>query len=100
GMTGAAGSYAASGGPGTDAPWARDRRPMRRRGEATAADAAGEAWSGARWRIAEGLRFTLAPTSPSAHMAPSAVCTSTRQTTIEEAAPPMGGRFWVSVQRA
>ena len=50
--------------------------------------------------VATAWRVTLAPTSPSAHMVPSARCTSTRQTTIEVGAPPIGGRFWVSVQRA
>lgn len=47
-----------------------------------------------------GSRLTLAPISPSAQSAPSAVWTSTRHTTIEEVAPATGGRFWVSVQRA
>ena len=42
----------------------------------------------------------LAPTSPSAHNAPSAVCTSTRQTAIAVRALPTGARFWVRVQRA
>ena len=45
-------------------------------------------------------RLILAPISPSAQSAPSAVWTSTLQTTIEEGAPPTGGRFWVSIQWA
>jgi hypothetical protein len=45
-------------------------------------------------------RLTVAPTSPSAHIAPSAVCRSTRHTTIDDVAPVAGGRFWVKVQRA
>src|SRR5258708_759599 len=43
---------------------------------------------------------TLAPTSPSAHSAPPAVWTSTRQTTIAVEEPPTGARVWVRVQRA
>jgi len=72
------------------------RRPRRRRD-------VGAAWAiseGAAARAAWALRRTLAPTSPSAHNAPSAVWTSTRQTTMAVGAPPTGGRFWVSVQRA
>ena len=46
------------------------------------------------------LRLTVAPISPSAHSPPSTVCTSTLQTTTAEGAPPTGGRFCVSVQRA
>jgi hypothetical protein len=41
-----------------------------------------------------------APISPSAHIAPSLVCTSTRQTAIPVRDPWTGGRFWVRVQRA
>ena len=73
------------------------RRRRRRRdvvgpgwaGSWTAGSAAGIAW-----------RMTLAPTSPSAHSSPSAVWTSTRQTTIAVVTGPTGGRFWVRVQRA
>jgi hypothetical protein len=46
------------------------------------------------------FRSTLAPISPSAHSAPPALSTSTRQTTIAVGEPPTGARFWVSVQRA
>jgi len=42
----------------------------------------------------------LAPTSPSAQSAPSAVWTSTRHTATAVRALPTGARFWVSVQRA
>jgi hypothetical protein len=74
-------------------PLTRERR-RRRRGADAAAGSASRGCPGAA------ARFTLAPTSPSAQSAPSTVCTSTRQTTIEEGAPPTGGLFWVSVQRA
>jgi hypothetical protein len=87
-----AGGAATAGGSGT-APLGRDR--LRRRLGAGAA-----AGSGTGTRAVATLRLTLAPTSPSAHSAPSAVWTSTRQTTIAEGAPLAGGRFWVSVQRA
>jgi hypothetical protein len=47
------------------------------------------------------LRLKIAaPISPSAHIEPSLVCTSTRQTAIPVRAPWTGGRFWVRVQRA
>ena len=45
-------------------------------------------------------RKMLAPTSPSAQSAPSAVWTSTRHTATAVRALPTGARFWVSVQRA
>ncbi len=75
---------------------AGERRPRRRRGAWPEAPAGSVASERAAWA----LRRTLAPTSPSAHRAPSAVWTSTRQTTIAVGAPPTGGRFWVRVQRA
>jgi hypothetical protein len=72
--------------------------------EAAVGSGAGGAWRpAAGWascRPAAGWRQTLAPTSPSAHSAPSAVWTSTRHTTIDDVAPAEGGRFWVKVQRA
>src|SRR5438132_1404001 len=94
GLAVAAGGAATGGGSGT-APLARGRR-RRRRGplEAAGCSAAG------RGRSAATPRFTLAPISPSAQRAPSRVCTSTRQTTIDDGAPLAGGRFWVSVHRA
>jgi hypothetical protein len=99
-----AGGAATAGGSGTALPpLLRDRRPRRLRVAPAAAEAGCSAAAGAgtgRWRPATALRMTFAPISPSAHIAPSAVCTSTRQTTIEEGAPLTGGRFWVSVQRA
>jgi hypothetical protein len=79
------------------------RRPRRRRDAGVVLEGSAEpdrAGSGPRGRAGWALRRTLAPTSPSAQSAPSAVCTSTRQTTIAVGAPPIGGRFWVSVQRA
>src|SRR5207249_2233861 len=98
GLAAEAGGAATAGGSGSAAPLARDRRPRRRLGAVTSA-AAG-ACSTRPCRPAVRFRLTLAPISPSAHRAPSAVCTSTRQTTIDDGAPPTGGRFWVSVQRA
>ncbi len=74
-------------------PLARERR-RRLRG----AGACAPSWTSGR--AAGAARLTLAPTSPSAHSAPSMVWTSTRQTTIEEGAAGTGGLFWVSVQRA
>jgi len=62
--------------------------------------AVGVTCSGTRSRLSAAFRLTLAPTSPSAQSAPSAVWTSTLQTTIEDGAPPTGGRFWVSIQWA
>jgi hypothetical protein len=56
--------------------------------------------AGCRGATPPAWRLTAAPTSPSAHIAPSAVWRSTRHTTIEEVAPAAGGRFWVKVQRA
>jgi hypothetical protein len=76
------------------------RLPLRRRGAVPAAAAAVAAGSWGRRSLTAICRLTLAPTSPSAHRAPSAVWRSTRHTTIEVGAPPTGGRFWVSVQRA
>jgi hypothetical protein len=70
------------------------RLPRRLRGAAAAAGSWG------RCSLATTCRLTLAPTSPSAHRVPSAVWRSTRHTTIEVGAPPTGGRFCVSVQRA
>jgi hypothetical protein len=70
------------------------RLPRRLRGEVAAGSSGGWTSFATTWRL------TLAPTSPSAHRAPSAVWRSTRHTTIEVDAPPTGGRFWVSVQRA
>jgi len=80
---------------------AGERRPRRRR-DAGAGVGLGPAGvlSALRGRAPCAFRLTLAPTSPSAHRAPSAVWTSTRQTTMAVGAPPTGGRFWVSVQRA
>jgi hypothetical protein len=52
------------------------------------------------WAADPALRLTVAPTSPSAQSAPSALWTSTRQTTIAAVAPAAGGRFCVRVQRA
>jgi hypothetical protein len=104
GVDGVPGAAASPGGPAPSAvalmPFAAGVvRRLRRLRDADAAGAAGScpiAGAGVEtvWRV------TLAPTSPSAHRAPSAVCTSTRQTTIAVATPPTGGRFWVSVQRA
>ena len=85
-----------AGGSTTAVPLARERR-RRRRGAAAAAGAP-SLTSGRAAGVA--ARLTMAPTSPSAQSAPSAVWTSTRQTTIDEGAPPTGGRFCVSVQRA
>src|SRR5437773_2533199 len=97
GLALAAGGAATAGGSGTAAaPFERERR-LRRRG---AAAALGVPVSVARCGAGVAPRLTLAPTSPSAHMAPSTVWTSTLQTTTDDAAPPRGGRFWVSVQRA
>jgi hypothetical protein len=80
---------------------AAGRRPRRRReGGAGVGAGPGGVASAVRGRAACVLRRTLAPTSPSAHSAPSIVWTSTRQTTMAVGAPPTGGRFWVSVQRA
>jgi hypothetical protein len=73
------------------------RLPRRLRGATPGAAGTGS-WR--RRSLVATCRLTLAPTSPSAHRAPSAVWTSTRHTTIEVGAPPTGGRFWVSVQRA
>src|SRR5439155_25877051 len=100
GLAGEAGGAAIGGGSGSAAPLARDRRPRRRLGAVTSAPAGAGAGSTRPSRPAVRFRLTLAPISPSAHRAPSVVCTSMRQTTIEEGAPPTGGRFWVSVQRA
>ena len=72
------------------------RRLRRLRG----AEAGTLAASGVAVRAAWAFRRTLAPTSPSAQSAPSAVWTSTRHTTIAVGAPPTGGRVWVSVHRA
>jgi hypothetical protein len=95
-----AGGAAMAGVSGTGLPMAAPpgrRRPRRLRGAAAVA-ADGCSWG---WRsLATTWRLTLAPTSPSAHRAPSMVCRSTRQTTIEVGSPATGGRFWVSVQRA
>ena len=87
-------------------PPGRLRRLLRRGAGLEAAPAAG----GAATALASGglclvatpvtCRLTVAPTSPSAHIAPSAVWRSTRHTTIEEEAPAAGGRFCVRVQRA
>ncbi len=102
------GATSTGGGPGsTGLAVTGDRRPRRLR-DAGAAWAPSTVWAGwagwtgwAGWgRAAWALRRTLAPTSPSAHNAPSAVWTSTRQTTMAVGAPPTGGRFWVRVQRA
>src|SRR5207249_4434506 len=68
-------------------------RPLRRRRGAAGGGAAATACSGARWRAIATLRLTLAPISPSAQRAPSAVWTSTLQRTIEEGALGNGGRF-------
>ena len=87
--TGGAGASATFGGAG-------DRRPRRLRDGGGAAGTP----SAAACRAAWARRRTLAPTSPSAQSAPSAVWTSTRQTTMAVGAPPTGGRFWVSVHRA
>ncbi len=73
---------------------ARRRRRRRDAGEAAAVP------SGPRAGTAAACRWTLAPTSPAAQRAPSAVCTSTRQTATAVAEPPTGGRFWVRVHRA
>ncbi|TMF43005.1 MAG: hypothetical protein E6I23_12230 [Chloroflexi bacterium] len=98
----AVGATSTGGGAGsTGFAVAGDRRPRRLRdaGAAWAASAGWAGWTG--WvRAAGALRRTLAPTSPSAHMAPSAVWTSTLHTTMAVGAPPTGGRFCVSVQRA
>jgi len=96
GAGGAAMAGVSGRGPLTTAAAGR-RLPRRLRG-ADAAAAAGCSWA---WRsLTTTWRLTLAPTSPSAHKAPSTVCRSTRHTTIDVGAPPTGGRFWVSVQRA
>ncbi len=98
------GEAAAGGGSGSGPLAPAGRRRLRRRGdaapaaEAEAAEAAGS-WGRSRSREAR-WRLTLAPTSPSAQSSPSAVMTSTRHTTMEFGAAPIGGRFWVSVQRA
>jgi len=95
GLALAAGGAAIAGGSGTAVPLARERL-RRRRG---VPDPAG-AWSAPRCCAAAASRLTLAPTSPSAHSAPSVVWTSTLQTTTADGAPPRGGRFCVSVHRA
>jgi hypothetical protein len=89
------------GGEAAAAVAAAGRRPRRRReGGAGVGAGPGGVASAVRGRTACVLRRMLAPTSPSAHSAPSIVWTSTRQTTMAVCAPPTGGRFWVSVQRA
>jgi hypothetical protein len=98
GLAAEAGGAATGGGSGSCAPFAPRRRRLRRDDVAGTA-AAGAAASWGRCRPSD-PRLTLAPTSPSAHSVPSTVWTSTRQTTIADGAPPTGGRFWVSVQRA
>src|SRR6266851_6942714 len=96
GLAAEAGGAAITGVSGTGPLAVLGRRlPRLRRGAAPAAMG-----SCRRCSLATTWRLTLAPTSPSAHRAPSAVCRSTRHTTIEFGAPPTGGRFWVSVQRA
>jgi hypothetical protein len=102
--TGAAGAAAIA---GVSAGWPfapAGRRLRRLRGAAVApvaADPVAAGGSAARSRsLGARWRLTLAPTSPSAQSVPSAVWTSTRQTTIEVGAAPIGGRFCVSVQRA
>jgi hypothetical protein len=90
-----AGGAATGGGSGDD-PLARGRR-RRRLG---APGLAGGSAAGRALSATAMPRLTFAPISPSAQSAPSWVCTSTRHTTIEDGAPPTGGRFWVSVQRA
>jgi hypothetical protein len=76
------------------------RRRRRLRGAAATAPELAAGSAGRSRSFAPARRLTLAPTSPSAHRVPSAVWTSTLQTTIEVGALPTGGRFWVSVQRA
>jgi hypothetical protein len=95
GLAAAAGGAATGGGSGRAGAGvsARPRRPRLRLPD-------GCACSTPTGLPATTLLFTFAPISPSAHSAPSVVWTSTRQTTIEDGAPPTGGRFWVSVQRA
>jgi hypothetical protein len=93
---GAVGAAAAAGGGGSTAAVLVGLRRLRRL-------RAGEpAIAGSVTRSAWGADFlnTLAPISPSAHTAPSAVCTSTRHTAIAAGAPCTAGRFCVSVQRA
>src|ERR1700681_4378135 len=105
GLVAAAGGAASGAGSGTGLPVEVGRRLRRlRRGAAVpvvagAPAGAVDSWTRSRSRPAR-WRRTLAPTSPSAQSSPSAVSTSTRHTTIEFGAPPIGGRFWVSVQRA
>jgi hypothetical protein len=72
---------------------------LRRRREVEVAGTTGSLGAAAA-PVVTALRMTLAPTSPSAQRAPSAVCTSTRQTTMAVVTFPTGGRFCVSVQRA
>src|SRR2546428_6161708 len=100
-VTESLGAASTGGGAEAAAGPAAGRRPRRRRdaGAGLGAGAAGVP-SVVQARAACALRRTLAPTSPSAHSAPSAVWMSTRQTTMAVGAPPTGGRFWVSVQRA
>ena len=74
-------------------------RRLRRRGAGPAWVAVSEIPDVRSTAAAERLK-TLAPTSPSAQIAPSAVCTSTRQTAMAVIDPCTGGRFWVRVQVA
>jgi hypothetical protein len=99
-----AGGAATAGGSGMVAVPFGARRRRRRRGAPAGAcpeDPAAATADGisARARAPES-RLTLAPTSPSAQRAPSVVWTSTRHTTTADGAAPIGGRFWVKVQRA
>jgi hypothetical protein len=97
GLAAEAGGAATGGGSGRFPLEPRRRRRRREDGACPPAGGATKSW-GRCWPAL--CRLTLAPTSPSAQSAPSAVWTSTRQTTIADGAPPTGGRFWVSVQRA